>query len=159
MSYVVTKTATLTKLSAATNGERVAVNTPAEHAPFKRTPTAVFWALVPTVTPAPWLALVLTTDVLLVLSPTSNCTFVLGPQTTGALESSYTVVVVVIAVAVAVSSVATSETLKNRYILATAFSRYCASALVGHGGPYVVPYAHVDKSNVASRELSVGLSC
>ena len=108
----------------------------------------------PTLAAAPWLALVLNTDVLLVLSPTSNCTCVLGPQATGALESSYTVAVAVMAPptdAVAVSSVDTSVTLKKRYIFATAFSRYCASALVGHGGPYIIPYAHVDRSNEVSR--------
>ena len=72
LSYVVTRTATLTKLSVATSGDRVAVNTPPEHTPFNKTPTAVFPTLVPTATAAPWLALVLTADVLLLLSPTSN---------------------------------------------------------------------------------------
>ena len=67
------------------------------------------------------------------------------------MASSYTVAVAVIAVGVAASRVVTSVTLKKRYIFATAFSKYCASALVGHGGPYVVPPAHVDKSNVVSR--------
>ena len=154
LSYVATRTATLTKLSTASSGEMVAVNTPAEHAPDSNTPTAVFPTLTPTVTPAPWLALVLTTDVLLLLSPTSNLTCVLTPQVTGALASSYTVAVAVIAPPTnesTDSSVATLLTLRKRYIFATPFSRYCASALVGHGGPYVVPYAHVDRSNAVSR--------
>ena len=138
LSYVVTRTATLTKASAATSGERVAVNTPPAHTPFRRTPTAVFWTLVPTVTPAPWLALVLTTAVLLVLRPTSNRTCVFTPHATRAFVSSYTVADAVMAPPTkksTVSRLVTSVTARKRYALATAFSRYCASALVGHGGP------------------------
>ena len=103
--------------------------------------------MVPTTTAAFLLALV---DADHELRPNSNWTAVFPPHATSALESSYTGTEAAMKPptpdATASESDALADAPKNLYFLATAYSRYCASALVGHGGPYVVPPAHSVRS-------------
>jgi hypothetical protein len=115
-------------------------------------PTVDSTRLDPTDTAAAWLALVVAAP--RVLRPNSNLTTVFTPQATSALVSSYTGTEATSEPPTnqpTVSNCVTSGTLRKRYFLATAYSRYCASALVAHGGPYVWPPAHVERSKLTSK--------
>ena len=151
LSYVDTSTATPTKESTASMGASTAEYTPPRHAPLMRTPTLVFCSFAPTETAAFKFALV---ETVVVPKPSSKCTWVFTPQATNAFVSSYTgteATSVPPTAQLTVSSCVTSGTLRKRYFLATAYSKYCASALVAHGGPYARPPAHVDRSKLESR--------
>jgi len=121
------------------------------HAPLTSTPALVAWSL------EPWLTVAFTfrlVETVVDPNPNSKYTWVLTPQATRALVSSYTGTDADSApptVQPTERTWLTSGTLKKRYFLATAFSKYCASALVGQGAPYARPPAHVDRSKLLSR--------
>ena len=116
-----------TAVSGESSGSSWAVYTPPAHAAVTTTPLAVAALPEPTAAGAAWLAAT--------LSPNSNRTTVRALQPVGEFVSSYSAAVAVSDEGVTASTSAAIAGAKRRYFLATAYSRYCASALVGHGRP------------------------
>ena len=92
------------------------------------------------------------------LSPNSKCTCVLAAHATGALVSSYSGADAVmkpeaLAVMLTARTCEGDAMARKRYFFATTLRRYCASAEVGHGLPYVVPSpaAHCDTAKEGLR--------
>ena len=137
------RTATPTAVSGEISGDSTAVYTPPEHAAVTTTPLAVATLPEPVAAGAAWLAAT--------LSPNSNRTTVRASQPVGEFVSSYSAAAALSDEGVTVSTSGAAAGAKRRYFLATAYNRYCASALVGHGGPYVAPPAHVATSNAGSK--------